>query len=125
MRFTVLAALAAILTLGTVQADAQELRDQEVRDELRTLVTGDDPATADRAIIREFLGDEDVQRVADRHGLDIEGAEAGIRTLSADEAANIAQRVLDSEAYLAGGDTVVITSTTILIILLIILLISI
>lgn len=125
MRFTVLAALAAILTLGTVQADAQEIRDQEVRDELRTLVTGDDAATADRAIIRDFLGNEDVQRVADRHGLDIEGAEAGVRTLSADEAANIAQRVLDSEAYLAGGNTVVITSTTVIIILLVLLLISI
>lgn len=125
MRFTVLAAFAAILTLGTAQADAQEVRDQEVRDELRTFVTGDDPATADRAIIREFLGNEDVQRVADQHGLDIERAEAGVRTLSADEAANIAQRLLDSDGYLTGGNTVVITSTTVVIILLILLLISI
>lgn len=125
MRFTVLAALAALLTLGTAQADAQEVRDQEVRDELRTLVTGDDPASADRAVIRAFLGNEDVQRVAERNGLDIEGAEAGVRTLSADEAANIAQRVEGAEAYLAGGDTVVITSTTIVIILLILLLIAI
>lgn len=123
MRFTVLIALTAIFTLGTTQAHAQEAQDP-VQDELRTMVTETDQAEADRAVVREFLQRDDVQQVAGENGLDIERAEAGVRTLSAAQVANIADRITDAEGQLVGGDTVIITSTTIIIILLILLLLS-
>ncbi len=122
-RFTMLFALVALFSLGA-EAQAQEAGSQDVRQELRTLVTEESPADADRAEIADFLGREDVERAAAERGIDLEQVKAGVRTLDAGEAGALAQKVRDAEAALAGGDTFVITSTTIIIILLVLILIA-
>ena len=123
MRFTVLLALAATLTF-TSGLQAQDAQDTDVRTELRTMVTEEGQAADDRAEILEFLERDDVEQVATEKGLDLERAKDGARTLGSDQAADLARKVVDAEAALAGGDTVVITTTTIIIILLILILLS-
>ena len=122
-RFAALLAVAALFALGA-EAEAQQPGDEEVRDELRTMVTETGHADADRAEIADFLEREDVREAAARRGIDLERVKAGVETLGAGQAGALAKRVQDAEAALAGGDTLVITSTTIIIILLVLLIIA-
>lgn len=122
-RFTLVFALIATFGLAT-GLGAQQAQEQEVRQELRSMVTGGDEARADRAVVEDFLERDDVKQVAAERGIDLERLDDAVRTLDPDEAATLAQHVQNAKAQLAGGDTLVITTTTIIIILLILILIE-
>lgn len=121
-RLTAILALAATFAVAP-GLQAQEVQDDPVRQELHTLAAEGDQAQADRAAVADFLDRSDVQRVAAERGIDLERLEAGVRTMSAGQAASLAERVQDAEQDLAGGDTFVISTTTIIIALLIIIII--
>lgn len=127
-RPTLFLALAAILSLGTEaqaqQTTTEQTHDQEVRDELRSLVTGAEDARTDRAVVSDFLEREDVERAADDGGIDLERLKDGVGTLGNGDASRLAERVRDVENQLAGGNTIVLTSSTVIIILLVILVIA-
>ena len=77
---------------------------------------------ADREVLRGFLQNPTVKRVAAKAGLSTVRAEAAIATLEGDQLRQAANHARDVNQDLAGGATVVITTTTIIIILLVIIL---
>lgn len=121
-QMTLLLAFVTALSFGS-DLQAQQAQDQEVRQELRALVTQGDEAEADRAAVAEFLERGDVERVAAQRGIDVDRLKDGVATLGSEEAGDLAERVREVQDQLAGGDTFVITSTTIIIALLVIILI--
>jgi hypothetical protein len=76
-----------------------------------------------RAIVREALGQPEVQEVASKLGLDLDRAAAAVDVMSGadlEKAANAAQQVNDR--LVGGASTIVISTTTIIIILLVVIL---
>lgn len=122
-RLTLLLAFVAMLVPST-EAQAQDAGDLDVRSELRALVTEAEDAREHRTVVSDFLEREDVERVAEERGVDLERLKDGVATLGHGDASRLAERVQDVEDQLAGGDTLVITSTTIIIVLLVILIIA-
>ena len=116
--------LAAVFAPGAA-VQAQDPTVPTVEGELRAMVAQPSAADQDRHAIRAFLDREDVNAAAERHGVDLERLQRGVETLSADDAANLAERTRAAEDDLdqVGGDTLVISSTTIIIALLIIILV--
>lgn len=121
-RFTVFLALIATFGLAT-GVQAQQADDEEVRQELRSLVAEGDDARADRTIVAEFLERDDVRQVAADRGIELQRLDDAVQALGAGEVATLAEHIQDAEPELAGGNTIVITTTTVIIILLILLLI--
>ncbi len=121
-RFTAMLALAATFAVAP-GLQAQEVQQDPVRQEVHSLAAQGDDAQADRAVIADFLRRADVERVAAERGIDLEQLQAGVQTMTAGQAAAVADRVQDSQQDLAGGDTWVISTTTIIIALLIIIII--
>ena len=78
---------------------------------------------ADREVLRTFLQNPAVKRVAAKAGVSIEQAQAAVSTLQGDNLRQAASQARTVNQDLAGGATVVITTTTIIIILLIVILI--
>ncbi|MGK7312091.1 MAG: DUF6627 family protein [Candidatus Longimicrobiales bacterium M2_2A_002] len=122
MRYTLLLALAATFAFAPTLT-AQEAPEADARNELRTLVTEADGAD-DRAALLEVLDREDVRAVAEERGVDMDRVKDGVRTMEIGDVSRIADRFLDSDGQLAGGDTLVISATTVIIILLLLILIS-
>lgn len=122
-RLTLLLILVAMFAMST-EAQAQQTHDQEVRDELRSLVTGAEDARADRAALVDFLERKDVEHAAGEGGIDLERLKDGVGTLDNGDASRLAERVRDVEDQLAGGNTVVLTSSTVIIILLVLLIVA-
>jgi hypothetical protein len=124
-RIPMIAAIAATLAFGA-QVDAQETR-ADTEAELREMVVAPTSADEDRALIRSFLDSEGVAAVAEDRGIDIESVKERVRTLGADDAADLAERVrqdTQQDPDLVGGDTLVISSTVIIIALLVIIVIA-
>lgn len=118
-----LAALAALLVAAPVQA--QDTGSADLEDELRSMVTDATPAEQNRAAVHSFLEREDVASAAEEYGIDLERLEDGVGTLGAEAAANLAERVEQTENQLdqVGGDTFVVSTTAVIIGLLIAILI--
>ena len=79
---------------------------------------------ADREVLRTFLQNPAVKRVAAKAGVSIEQAQAAVSTLQGDNLRQAASQARVVNQDLAGGATVVITTTTIILILLVIILIA-
>ena len=124
-RISILLALtAAFLLPGQLQAQVVETGAVEA--ELRSMITEDARATADRDVILDFLNDDGVAEVATRNGLDIEAMKTEVQAMDGDASSDLAERVRDlQQEAQVGGDTIVITSTTVIIVLLILILIAI
>ncbi|MDZ7780639.1 MAG: hypothetical protein U5R14_12020 [Gemmatimonadota bacterium] len=114
------------LFFATDDVQAQEAHASDYEAELREMVAEPDPAERDREVVRDFLDRSDVADVVAEHGLDRERLEAGVSTLDADAAADLARQVrsMGEEAELVGGNTVVLSTSTIVIILLILILVT-
>ncbi|MDX1495054.1 MAG: hypothetical protein R3253_13380, partial [Longimicrobiales bacterium] len=117
-RISILLALtAAFLLPGQLQAQVVETGAVEA--ELRSMITEDARATADRDVILDFLNDDGVAEVATRNGLDIEAMKTEVQAMDGDASSDLAERVRDlQQEAQVGGDTIVITSTTVIIVLL-------
>ena len=74
--------------------------------------------TGTREAVRDFLANPQVQRVADRMGVDTHQLSTGVATLDQASLDRIAGQ--DAVADLAGGDQKIIISTTVIIIALLI-----
>ena len=122
MRYTLLLALTATFALAPTLA-AQEAPETDARNELRTMAT-EASETDDRAALLEVLDREDVRAIAEERGVDMDRVKDGVRTMDVGDVNRIADRVLDSDGQLAGGDTIVISATTVIIVLLLLILIS-
>lgn len=122
MRYTLLLALAATFAFAPALT-AQEAPDADVRNELRTMATEANGAD-DRDALLEVLDREDVRAVAEERGVDMDRVKDGVRTMDIGDVSRIADRFLDSDGQLTGGDTLVISATTVIIILLLLILIS-
>lgn len=121
MRSTV--ALVAIALVGTATAaEAQEsfTGSDEIEATVQEKVAG---AEEDRDAIRSVLDRDRVRDVADRHGFDVDRAQAAVETLEGSELSQAADRARELDAAMANTDTVVISTTAIVIGLLIAILI--
>ena len=123
MRYPMLLALAATFAFAPALT-AQEAPEADARAELRSMVTEEASAADDRDALLDVLDREDVQEVAAERGVDMDRVKDGLRTMEPGDISRIADRFLDSEGQLAGGDTLVISATTVIIVLLLLILIS-
>ncbi|MGH7543850.1 MAG: hypothetical protein ACREK7_07900 [Gemmatimonadota bacterium] len=83
-----------------------------------------DPQAADRQALREFLGREEVQRVARTSGVDLSDAERGLLALDGERLSRAADqaRAIDRELGAAQGE-IRLSATVVIIILLLIIII--
>lgn len=82
-----------------------------------------DPDEADRQTLRDFLGREEVQRVARMSGVDLSGAEDGVLALEGERLADAAQQVRAIERELGSAQGEIRLSATVIIIILLLLII--
>ena len=112
--------LAAMLCFGA-DAWAQEARTAPTPDAtLREMVTAPTQADRDRAAVLAFLDREDVREAAEANGMELDGLESRVLALDAPAAADLAERVADTEQQIGGDTRIVISSTAIIVALLLI-----
>lgn len=116
----------AIVGLGAAGSVAAQSSESSVltSDEVRNMVD-ERTATvaAQRSALGTFLERPEVKDVAETVGIDIRRVQSAASALSDEEIRDLAPRLREAEAALAGGDTLVISSTAVIIALLIIILI--
>ena len=117
-----------VTTLSLLTATAPALAQQHVVTPSTLQQAMDQQMSADRAnreAVSRVLGREDVQRVAERMGLDVRQASQAVGQLSGAGLAQVASVARAAEVDLAGGDkTLTISLTTLLIVLLIVLVVA-
>jgi hypothetical protein len=112
----------AFLAGGTGTALAQQVLPAVDGEPLQ--VAQADPQAADRQALKDFLGREEVQRVARTSGVDLSDAERGLLALDAERLSRAADqaRAIDREMGAAQGE-IRLSATVVIIILLLIIII--
>lgn len=106
---------------GGVEAQEHTVTDEALRGAVAAEV---DSEAADRALLERVLARDEVRRVAEKAGLEVEHAQDATGQLEREELARLASMATDVEDQLAGGQaTITITTTAIIIALLVIILI--
>jgi hypothetical protein len=121
---SILTATVLFFAAGELQGQQAPASDHEAQ--LRAMVIEPVAAERDRAVVRDFLHRADVADLVAERGLDMERLKAGVSTLDADVASDLARHVqsMGEAAELVGGNTIVISTTTVIIILLLIILLT-
>lgn len=112
----------AMLSAGAGTALGQQAGASADGEELR--IAQADPQAADRQVLRDFLGRDEVQRVARTSGVDLGDAERGLLALEGERLSRAADqaRAIDRELGAAQGE-IRLSATVIIIILLLIIII--
>lgn len=112
----------AVITGGAGTALAQQDRPSVDGEVLQ--IAQADPQAADRQVLRDFLGREEVHRVARTSGVDLSGAEHGLMALDGERLSRAADqaRAIDRELGAAQGE-IRLSATVVIIILLLIIII--
>jgi hypothetical protein len=118
---TLLAFLCFVFAVGPVRAQQSHVVDPRAMDV--ALAERTEATLAKRQTIRTALQQPDVQKVAERLGLDIARAEAAVATLDGAELDRAAQQAQAVNDEIAGGQTVRLNLLWIIIALLVIILI--
>ncbi|MCA9757904.1 MAG: PA2779 family protein [Candidatus Eisenbacteria bacterium] len=79
---------------------------------------------AQRERLQKILAAPQVERVAERAGIDMETARERVATLSGEELQQVTHQSAGLDAELAGGDTIVISATAVIIVLLLLILLT-
>ena len=122
-RFRKLLAGALVVSVGSSAAFAQQSHVVDQSAVAGVVREHAERADQDRAAIREALARPEVQSIANKTGVDLDGLTAAVNTLSADDAAragDAARRV--NQSFVGGASTVSISTTTIIIVLLVVIL---
>lgn len=117
-------AIALTVLAGTAGTAFAQQNEPEGNEPSSLALAQADPDEADRQALRDFLGREDVQRVARMSGIDLAGAETGVLALEGEKLSGAAQqaRAIERELGSAQGE-IRLSATVIVIILLLIIII--
>lgn len=125
MRRFLLSAIAGLSLLAVPATGFAQAQDHAAPVEtLDAIVAEHDRAIeTERAELRSFLQQPEVQRVASDAGIDLMTAETAVASLDAEEIRQLSGPLAQVDAALAGGDRIVITTTAIIIGLLVLIII--
>lgn len=125
MRRFLLSAIAGLSLLAVPATGFAQAQDHAAPVEaLDAIVADHDRAIeTERAELRSFLQQPEVQRVASDAGIDLMTAETAVASLDAEEIRQLSGPLAQVDAALAGGDSIVITTTALIVGLLVLIII--
>lgn len=115
-------ALAVALLALPAAAQAQQASAEAVQ-EPTAIAMQTSGEEADREALRQFLGRQDVQRIARMADVDLSDAGAGVLALEGERLSRAADQARALESKMGAQDSITISATTVIIVLLLILVI--